>query len=128
MSNQTSGSIRGISAPRMLVMGVGSSGVRAVSGMHRLNPELAAVVIDTDTKVLEATAMERVIHVGATITRGFSSGGDVELGRQSIEKDSSSIRNQRRVDQFGVSPIFRDPISASWGFSSGSGMALPSTP
>jgi cell division protein FtsZ len=43
--------------------------------------------------------MAKTIHVGATITRGMSSGGDVELGRQSIEKDSSSIRKQlRQVD------------------------------
>jgi cell division protein FtsZ len=85
-----------ISAPRMLVMGVGSSGVRAVTGMSRLNPGIDAVAIDTDSKVLEDAAIERIIHVGGSITRGFSSGGDVELGRQSIEKDSSSIRNQLR--------------------------------
>ncbi|MDF7798917.1 cell division protein FtsZ [Pontiellaceae bacterium B1224] len=90
---------KGVRAPRMLVMGVGSSGSRAVSAMISLNPELDAVAIDTDTKVLEALDLDRTIHVGATITRGLSSGGDVELGRQSIEKDSSSIRKQlREVD------------------------------
>ncbi|VGO15273.1 Cell division protein FtsZ [Pontiella desulfatans] len=97
MSEPAKADGRGIAAPRMLVMGVGSSGVRAVAAMRQLNPGLDAVVIDTDTKVLEATSMDRVIHVGATVTRGFSSGGDVELGRQSIEKDSSSIRNQLRL-------------------------------
>jgi cell division protein FtsZ len=76
-----------VSAPRILVMGVGSSGVRAVEGMCRLNPDIEAVAVDTDTKVLESLGMERIIHVGATITRGLSAGGDVELGRQSIEKD-----------------------------------------
>jgi cell division protein FtsZ len=88
-----------IAGPRMLVMGVGSSGVRAVAGMWQLNPGIDAVAVDTDTKMLESIAIDRVIHVGATITRGFSAGGDVELGRQSIEKDSSSIRKQlRQVD------------------------------
>ncbi|MEA2069436.1 MAG: cell division protein FtsZ [Verrucomicrobiota bacterium] len=99
MSDQSGASIHGIAAPCMLVMGVGSSGVRAVAGMCQLNPGLDAVVIDTDAKVLEAASMDRAIHIGATVTRGFSSGGDVELGRQSIEKDSSSIRKQlRQVD------------------------------
>ena len=88
-----------VSAPRILVMGVGSSGVRAVEGMCRLNSDIEAVAVDTDTKVLEALDMERIIHVGATITRGLSAGGDVELGRQAIEKDSSGIRKQlRHVD------------------------------
>ncbi len=67
--------------------------------MRELNPDFDAVVIDTDAKVLEAMAMERIIHVGSAVTNGFSAGGDVELGRQSIEKDSSNIRKQlRRVD------------------------------
>ncbi|WP_372796371.1 cell division protein FtsZ [Pontiella sp.] len=88
-----------VRAPNVLVMGVGSSGSRAVAAMTSLNPELDAVAIDTDTKVLEAIGMKNRIHVGATITRGLSSGGDVELGRQSIEKDSSNIRKQlRQVD------------------------------
>lgn len=99
MTDQPTTETKGISAPRILVMGVGSSGARAVAGMVSLNPEINAVAVDTDAKVLEAIGMDRIIHVGATITRGLSSGGDVELGRQSIEKDSSSIRKQlRQVD------------------------------
>ncbi len=96
MSDAISSDPNGISVPRILVMGVGSSGTRAVAHMGSLNPELDIVVIDTDTKVLEATAADRVIHVGGTVTNGFSAGGDVELGRQSVEKDSSSIRKQLR--------------------------------
>lgn len=88
-----------LTAPRMLVMGVGSSGARAVESMRRLNPDISTVAVDTDTKVLEALDMEHVIHVGSSVTRGLSAGGDVELGRQSIEKDSSGIRKQlRQVD------------------------------
>ncbi|MBT8042873.1 MAG: cell division FtsZ family protein, partial [Pontiella sp.] len=79
--------------------GVGSSGARAVGAMHRHNPELNALVVDTDTKVLEALSMERVLRIGGSVTRGLSAGGDVELGRQSIEKDSSGIRQQlRQID------------------------------
>lgn len=92
-SGKTAGTVK---APRILVMGVGSSGTHAVARMCELNPDLNAVAIDTDTKVLEATTATRVIHVGAAVTNGFSAGGDVELGRQSIEKDSSNIRTQLR--------------------------------
>ncbi|QBG46205.1 hypothetical protein EGM51_01850 [Verrucomicrobia bacterium S94] len=98
MSDHMTGPHR-VPVPKMLVMGVGSSGARAVAAMVALNPEIQAVAIDTDTKVLDALGMSNMIHVGATITRGLSSGGDVELGRQSIEKDSSNIRKQlRKVD------------------------------
>ncbi len=99
MSDSSASRSQDFVAPRILVMGVGSSGVRAVAAMQRNNPDLNAMVVDTDTKVLEAESMERVIHVGKTVTRGMSAGGDVELGRQSIEKDSSGIRQQlRQVD------------------------------
>lgn len=96
MSNAVSLERSGVSAPRIMVMGVGSSGTQAIANMCDRTPGLNAVVIDTDTKVLEATTAERVIHVGSTVTNGFSAGGDVELGRQSIEKDSSGIRKQLR--------------------------------
>lgn len=88
-----------IAPPRILVMGVGSSGARAVAEMCQKNPGIDAVVVDTDTKVLGAIGVERILHVGESITRGLSAGGDVELGRQSIEKDSSGIRLQlRQID------------------------------
>ncbi len=99
MSDSAQTGTRQIAAPRILVMGVGSSGARAVAAMHGLNPELSAVVVDSDAKVLHAMDPERAIQVGASITRGLSAGGDVELGRQSIEKDSSGIRQRlRNVD------------------------------
>jgi cell division protein FtsZ len=106
-----------ITAPRILVLGVGSSGTLAVSHMCRLNPALKAIGIDTDKKVLEGVAMEEVLHVGTAVTNGFSAGGDVELGRQSIEKDSSNIRNQLRQTDLLV-------VVAGLGGGTGSG-ALP---
>ncbi len=99
MSDQSATASNALTAPRIVTLGVGSSGVQAVAHMCRQNPGLDAVVIDTDKKVLEASGVGKIIHVGAAVTNGFSAGGDVELGRQSIEKDSSNIRNQlRRAD------------------------------
>jgi cell division protein FtsZ len=99
MSDQLQGEAQGPVAPTLLVMGVGSSGVRAVAGMKKLNSSLQAAGIDTDTKVLQAAGLDATIHIGSSVTRGFSAGGDVELGRQSVEKDSSDIRKLlRKVD------------------------------
>ncbi len=91
MTERTAKTIR---VPKILVMGVGSSGARAVAAMSALNPDIDAAAVDTDAAVLDALGMSNTIHVGATVTKSFSSGGDVELGRQSIEKDSSNIRKQ----------------------------------
>ncbi len=117
MNNPPSTDSAASAAPRILTLGVGSSGVQAVAHMCRQNPGLDAVLIDTDKKVLEACGMEKIIHVGASVTNGFSAGGDVELGRQSIEKDSSSIRNQLRQADLLV-------VIAGLGGGTGSG-ALP---
>ena len=73
-----------VAAPKILVMGAGSSGTRAVAAMQSLNQQVQTVVVDTDAKVLQAVDAERAIHVGASVTRGLSAGGDVKLGRQSI--------------------------------------------
>ncbi len=94
MSDAVSVESRARRVPRMLVMGVGGSGVQAVEAMHRVDPSLSVAVVDTDMTVLEASSVEQTIHVGATVTNGFSAGGDVELGRQAVEKYSTGIRNQ----------------------------------
>ena len=117
MSNHDTKERDALTAPRILVMGVGSSGVRTAAQLSMQYPELETVVIDTDTKVLEETRVERVIHVGGSVTNGFSAGGDVELGRQAIEKDSSSIRAQLRKTDLLV-------IVAGLGGGTGSG-AVP---
>lgn len=82
--------------PRILAMGVGGSGTHAIARLVELNPSIQAVAVDTDTRALESSCLKQVIQVGGTVTNGFSAGGDVELGRQSVEKDSSNIRELLR--------------------------------
>ena len=88
-----------LTAPRILLMGVGSSGARTVESVAAATPGLNRVVIDTDQKELESLRPEKIIHIGEAVTNGFSAGGDVELGRQSIEKSSAAIRSKlRQID------------------------------
>lgn len=99
MSSKSNEHITRIAVPRILVMGVGSSGVRAVAKLRKQEPGLAAVMVDTDSKVLAGMDPESILHIGTSVTQGLSAGGDVELGRQSVEKDSSGIRQRlRNVD------------------------------
>jgi cell division protein FtsZ len=84
--------VRKAAVPRVLVLGVGSCGVVTVQSLVDLDSDLMVAAVDTDAKVLEGCRLERTIQVGSAVTNGFSAGGDVELGRQSIEKESSAVR------------------------------------
>lgn len=87
-----------LTPPRILVVGVGGSGVCAITALSALDASLPTVSVDTDKQVLDRISGER-IHIGERVTNGFSAGGDVELGRQSVEKDSARIRSLlRQVD------------------------------
>lgn len=81
-------------SPRILLMGVGSSGSRTVAALSEQYPDIACVVVDTDTKELGSYHSVESIHIGDAVTNGFSAGGDVELGRQSVEKASTGIRTR----------------------------------
>lgn len=92
MSDPASTPQKKVQPPRIFIMGVGGSGVRAVDAMCRANPALAALAVDTDARTLETVEAAQTLLVGESVTSRFSAGGDVELGRQAIVKDSSGIR------------------------------------
>lgn len=85
-----------LKVPRIAVMGVGSSGSRAVAGLSGLPDKVAVAAVDTDSRLLSTLEVSEVVHIGENITQGLSAGGAVELGRQSVEKDSSGIRQKLR--------------------------------
>jgi cell division protein FtsZ len=86
----------GLKTPNILVMGVGGAGVRAVARMCELNPGLDALAVDTDAESLKSIPEHRVLHIGNRVTHKFSAGGDDEVGRQAVERDSSRIRARLR--------------------------------
>lgn len=93
MSDQSTSKNARSMAPQILVMGVGSSGSRAVAAMSQLDSNLNAVAVDTDAQVLDALPIKNVIHMGGA-TNGMSTGQDIELGRQAAEKASIPLRKQ----------------------------------
>src|SRR5262245_24395199 len=75
---------------RLLVSGVGGAGCRAV---RRMDPAGADVVaIHTDAQVLATSGLPREVQIGAALTHGASTGGDVDLGRQAAEADAEGLR------------------------------------
>ncbi len=78
---------------RILLIGVGGMGINALGTIHGLpgdHPELVA--IDTDGAVLKAASVPRRVQIGATLTNGQSTGGDVDLGRRSANNEFTKLR------------------------------------
>jgi len=102
---------------RVKIIGVGGAGVNAVdrvqmSAQDRV--ELAAV--NTDAQALEGSPIGEKVLIGRSITRGLSTGGDVEIGKNAAEKDEATLR--QLVD--GQDLIF---LVAGLGGGTGSGAA-----
>jgi len=102
---------------RVKIIGVGGAGVNAVDRVQmnaHEGVELAAV--NTDAQALEGSPIGHKVLIGRAITRGLSTGGDVEIGQKAAEKDETALR--QLVD--GQDLIF---LVAGLGGGTGSGAA-----
>jgi len=77
---------------RLLVLGVGDGGVNAVARMHAENLQgVRLVVVDTDRQVLESTIVKEQLQLGADVTGGRGTGGDLEKGRKAATESRWEI-------------------------------------
>lgn len=102
---------------RVKVIGVGGAGGNSVDRI-KLDDlgEVSLAVVNTDTKSMSASPIQEKILIGRSLTRGLSSGGEVEIGRKAAEADLPLI--EKLVD--GVDLVF---IIAGLGGGTGSGAA-----
>lgn len=78
---------------RILLVGVGGMGVNALQNLSSSGAEYPSrVAVDTDGAVLDVSASPRCIQIGAHLTDGMSTGGDVDLGRRSANADFVKLR------------------------------------
>lgn len=77
---------------RILVLGIGGSGCACVGSYAKLNNSLSYMLIDSDESSLSNFSSDNIFLIGKKLTLGGSTGGDVEIGRQVIEKDTSRLR------------------------------------
>ena len=77
-------------AVSFLLVGVGGSGCKAVQTAVGRSQGMPYLLIDTDER--SGGEDEHFFLIGKNVTNGLSSGGDIELGRQSVEKDSARLR------------------------------------
>ena len=79
---------------QICVVGVGHGGSAAVDRMAadwRGGPRI--VIVDTDVRFLESSAVADRIQIGTRVTRGQSTGGDALLGRTSAEDEVERIQS-----------------------------------
>ena len=77
---------------KIRVVGIGGGGSNAVDRM--IESGLMGVeymAINTDNQVLDLSAADQKLQIGAEITRGLGSGGDPELGRRAAEESRQEI-------------------------------------
>ncbi len=77
---------------KIRVVGVGGGGSNAVDRM--IESGLMGVeylAINTDAQVLDLSAADRKLQIGAELTRGLGTGGIPDLGRQSAEESRQDI-------------------------------------
>ncbi|MGB9664235.1 MAG: cell division protein FtsZ [Ignavibacteria bacterium] len=77
---------------KIKIVGVGGGGCNAINSMitRGLNG-VEFIAINTDVQSLNTCLAQNKIQIGASITRGLGTGGNVELGRKAAEEDKEKI-------------------------------------
>ena len=77
---------------RIKAIGIGGAGINAVRHLHtKTEHTLSIAAINTDAKELEKIQLPEQLMIGRTLTRGLSSGGNAEIGKQAAEDEIDAI-------------------------------------
>lgn len=102
---------------RIKIIGVGGGGNNAVDRLKLDNlDQLNLAIVNTDAKTLSSSPIQEKLMIGRGVTRGLSTGGEADLGRQAAESDRDALRKLVQ----GVDLIF---ILTGLGGGTGSGAA-----
>lgn len=102
---------------KMMALGIGGGGCNAVANLFRRQPEgVLFRVADTDEQALLGCPVEGQILLGQGITRGLSTGGDIELGADVAEAEAALFK--RLLESVDILFLF-----AGMGGGTGSGVA-----
>src|SRR5215475_8261368 len=101
--------------PRITVFGTGGAGGNAVNNMIASGLEgVEFVVANTDAQTLASSRAERVIQIGAEVTRGLGAGAQPDVGRAAAEETIETIRHHLA----GANMVF---VTAGMGGGTGTG-------
>lgn len=103
--------------PKITVIGVGGAGGNAVNNMIAANLEgVDFVMANTDAQALEGSLTDRIVQLGASVTRGLGAGANPNMGRQAAEEAADDIAQLIE----GSNMVF---IAAGMGGGTGTGAA-----
>ncbi len=103
--------------PTITVIGVGGAGGNAVNNMIASNLEgVNFVVANTDAQALDHSLTDRIIQLGAALTKGLGAGANPEMGRAAAEE----AREEIAAYVEGSNMVF---ITAGMGGGTGTGAA-----
>jgi len=78
---------------KIRVVGVGGAGGNAVNRMIEAGLEgVDFLAVNTDLQALRNSRAAQVIQIGHQVTRGLGSGGDPNVGRESVLEDEDTLR------------------------------------
>jgi cell division protein FtsZ len=106
-----------VGTPQLRVVGVGGAGVNAVNRM--IEAEVAGVefvAVNTDAQSLQQSDADRIVQIGADLTKGLGSGSDPERGRNATMEDYDRVKAELK----GSDMVF---ITAGEGGGTGTGGA-----
>lgn len=79
--------------PKIKVVGVGGSGVNAVSRMHKEKISgVELIAVNTDAQVLKVCPVSNKILIGKKTTGGFGAGMDVHLGEKAAKESAEELK------------------------------------
>jgi cell division protein FtsZ len=78
---------------RIKIIGVGGAGTNAVDRIKLQDLEqVHLTAVDTDSQVLASSPVDETFLLGRSVTRGKSTGGSADKGRQAVETDAAGLR------------------------------------
>ena len=78
---------------RIKVLGIGGAGCSILSRLNRGSlPKIEFVVLNTDRGSLETCGVEKKLQLGGSVTSGWGTGGDPEMGRQIALEEKDRVK------------------------------------
>jgi cell division protein FtsZ len=78
---------------RIKVLGIGGAGCSILSRLNcRSLPKIEFAVLNTDRDSLERCEVEKKLQLGGSVTRGWGTGGDPEIGRQIALEEKDRVK------------------------------------
>ena len=118
VSSASSGnSIKAAEGSRILVVGVGGGGGNSVQYMMQQGIDnVEFVVVNTDSRALQASMVPKKLQIGINLTQGLGAGTNPNVGRKAAEESREVIKKMLQ----GADMVF---ISAGMGGGTGTGAA-----